>query len=67
MNKIRLKKSLIKTELPLNKPTSILIELSPEANTVDEHFGRLRSTLIKVKSPTFRFGTRRPTVFKRVG
>jgi hypothetical protein len=29
----------------LNKPTSILIELSAEANAVDEHLGRLRSKL----------------------
>jgi hypothetical protein len=51
---------LITKDLPLNKPTSILIALAAEADIVDiveEHLERLRSTLNKEKSPRFQFGT----------
>jgi len=38
-----------------------------KAQRAEEQFRRLESTLSKIKSLKFRFGTRRPAVSKRVG
>jgi hypothetical protein len=60
-------KSLIKTDLPLNIQVSLLMALVAEAHLAEGQLRQFKSTRDSLKSLKFRFGTRRPTVSKRIG
>jgi hypothetical protein len=53
----------MKTERPLNISVTLSMAISAKAHVAEGQFRRLKATLSK----QFRFGTRRPTVSKRVG
>ena len=46
---------------------SLLMALADEAHRAEEQLRRLKTTFNKAESQRFPLGTRRPTVFKRVG
>jgi hypothetical protein len=58
---------LTETERPLNISLSLPMSFVAKAHRAEGQFGRLKSTLNKLKSLEFRSGTHRPTVSRRVG
>jgi hypothetical protein len=53
--------TLGETERPLNIPVSLSMEYGAEAHREEGQFRGLKSTLNKLKSLKFQFGTNRPT------
>ena len=56
-----------KTERPLNVSVSLPMPFAAKAHRAEEQFGRVKSTLNKLKSLKFRLGTRRPADSRSVG
>jgi hypothetical protein len=57
---------LTETERPLNISGALSMTFATEAHQAEGQLRRLKSTLNKLNSLKFRFGTRNPTVSKRV-